>query len=197
MDAQVNKDLEEKPIYRDMEMKDSGQKSEPAQVAESKPKRFQESLELDASNLIIDGGLPASPRKQRHRSQAHVQIKRESTAVLIQRTWRLYSTVKKQRSTDLRMQHHQLQANILLARKIETAVSAIQYRFRAKQRRVDVKSMVLNSDVVIAMPGTVQGRSGWYNMQGMIVELQIKGGHNWKITRGPCDRQEWEKHARN
>ena len=168
------------------------QQQEEEQQQQKQEQEQQKQQHHNNSDALLSDIAP-SPRKQRYRHRVIDQEQQGRAAVFIQRRVRMRQLERMQHLYHKRVQQHQLHANILYARKLESAIRTIQAAFRAKQRSLDVKSMVLASDVVKAMPGTVQGRSGWYNMQGMIVELQIKGGHNWKITRGPCNLDEWEK----
>jgi hypothetical protein len=144
------------------------------------------SLKTAAKMVVAANRMGQSPRKQRQRTQIHDHQRKERAVSAIQKHVRRFQTVS-------RLNQDQHQASLSVAFRMLSAVRTLQARFRAKQTMLDVKQMVMDSSVVVAMPGTKQGRSGWYNMHGMIVQLQIKGGSNWTIRRGPCSQEEWEK----
>jgi len=77
-----------------------------------------------------------------------------------------------------------------------------QALYRQRRARRAVAKSVMQFGTLLAMPGTIQGNSGWYEMDDEAIEYHVEviddncGGvtstaDNWIKKRGPIGRQEW------
>jgi hypothetical protein len=71
------------------------------------------------------------------------------------------------------------------------ALQLLQSCVRRFSARKAVVKAVNGTGVLLAMPGTVQGRSGWYQGGEKVVEMEVLGDL-WTKVRGPMSMVEWK-----
>merc|ERR1711988_1442883 len=71
----------------------------------------------------------------------------------------------------------------------------LQSLYRAKQGRKKAVEMVNDLGTLLARPGTIQGRSGWYEYQEKCLRYDVSGDE-WIQKEGPISVQEWKMKMR-
>jgi len=94
----------------------------------------------------------------------------------------------------------------------ETQIAAVQRTFkaaqkwqslwRARQARLQVVKEVQMRGTLLAMPGTIQGQSGWYerlNADGvrLVTHYHVDANDNWSRIEGPLEYAHWRAHCRS
>merc|ERR1711865_952674 len=72
----------------------------------------------------------------------------------------------------------------------------LQSLARAKRDRKETVRRVNATGTLLAMPGTVQGRTGWYEHDGLIFEYKVEDDGEWTQLRQPVSTMEWKEICR-
>lgn len=82
------------------------------------------------------------------------------------------------------------------AREMNRGAVKVQSLARARRDRKMLVKQLNDSGTLLAMPGTVQGRSGWYEYGDQSLEYEVSSGGEWLQVRGPMSRLEWKQTTR-
>ena len=77
------------------------------------------------------------------------------------------------------------------------AAIQLQAVVRGRRARADVVREIQQHGTLLAMPGTVQGQSGWYQMvhqgQDLVIKFVIDAEGQWQKKDGPFVMSEWNR----
>jgi hypothetical protein len=81
----------------------------------------------------------------------------------------------------------------------QLAAIKLQSMMRAKSARSELVQQLAEHDACLALPGTIQGKSGVYEMYSepegasVIARFDIGEGGEWVLVEGPWTKKEWAK----
>jgi hypothetical protein len=140
-------------------------------------------------------------RRERQKQRQKQRSENNRTSVSHEKNERLADRQKGSRSTGSVEQVQGAPKTLSLGTNVKVVEAVVKLQSclrRSQARKAVMKQLQSSADTVLAMAGTVQGQSGWYEFvvpDGQLMAVQYKVGEDgeWKRKKGPMRKQVYKE----